>query len=64
MSNKGGTLFEGSREKSRTSIKRRLFEGSIGLRETPWHTLFEGGIIEDCWTGVPHGLIKGMIMSL
>ena len=31
VSNIGCTLFEGSREKSRTSIKGRLFEGSIGL---------------------------------
>ena len=26
------TLFEGSRERSRASIKRRLLEGSIGLK--------------------------------
>ena len=32
VSNKGCTLFEDTREKSRSSIKGRLFEGSIGLR--------------------------------
>ena len=32
MENKGCTLFEGSRERSRVSIKGRLFEDYIDLR--------------------------------
>ena len=31
MSNKGFTLFENSRDRSRVLIKERLFEGYIGL---------------------------------
>ena len=32
--------------------------------EVLWCTLFEGKIIENCWEGVLHPLIKGMIMGL
>ena len=64
MSNKGCTLFEASKERSRASSQGRLVEGYIGLREALWCTLFEGRIVEYCWEGVPHWLINGMIMGL
>ena len=61
VSNKGSTLFKGSRERSRVSIKSRRFEGSIDPRGGSMVYFVRG---EDCWEGVPHWLIKGMIMGL
>jgi len=43
MLNKGCTLFEGFRGRSRASIKGRSFEGYISLRRGSMVTLFEGG---------------------
>ena len=59
--NKKCILFEGSQEKSQASIKGRQFEDYIASREALWCTLFEERIVEDCWEGVPHWLIKGRI---
>ena len=56
-------FVQGLQRKSQASIKGRLFEGSIGRRESLWCTLFEGRIVEDYWEGIPHWLIKGMIMG-
>ena len=40
-------FVRGLQKRSRASIKGRLFEGSIGLREALWCNLFEGRIDED-----------------
>ena len=62
VSNKGcGVLFEGSKERSRASIKGRLFEGSIGLKRGSIVYFVQG---EDCWEGVQHRLIKRTIVGL
>jgi len=54
-------FVRGLQKRSRVLIKRRLFEGFIGLREALWCTLFEERIFGK---GVSHWLIKRKIMGL
>ena len=65
MLNRGCTLFEGSKERSRASIKGRLFESSIGLKGDSMVYFVRGKSCLGLLKGVvPHRVIKRKIMSL
>ena len=61
MSNKECTLFEGSREGVEPRLKGGYLSAPFASREALWCTLFEGSIVG---RGVPHRLIKELIMGL